>query len=163
MAGPVYVRQDPAGQPPRPEADWLAALRRSLRYRAVFLIIIPLLLAAGVVILYRIDPSSGRGLIPCLFYQLTGINCIGCGTTRALHALLHGDLAAAASYNIFMLVWLPLPAYTLLAEWLEALAGRRLLPPVRDWRWLMIALAASSVLFFILRNLPWAPFNWLAA
>jgi len=76
---------------------------------------------------------------------------------------VHGDFAAAASYNIFMLAWLPLLAYSLLAEWLRALAGRPLLPGIRDWRWLMAALAASGVLFFILRNLPCAPFSWLAA
>jgi hypothetical protein len=137
--------------------------QRSGPVRLLVLLGFPAVLAAGCLLLYHLDPVAGRGLMPCLFYQLTGINCIGCGTTRALHALLHGDLAAAASYNIFMLVWLPLPAYALLAEWLRALAGRPLLPAIRDWRWLMIVLAGSAILFFILRNLPWAPFNWLAA
>jgi hypothetical protein len=61
------------------------------------------------------------------------------------------------------MIWLPLPAYALFGEWLLALTGRRLLPQIRDWRWLMLALLISSLTFLILRNLPWAPFTWLAA
>ena len=59
--------------------------------------------------------------------------------------------------------WLLLPSYALLAEWLQALAGRRILPVIRDSRWLLLTLLISSVAFMILRNLPWEPFTWLAA
>ncbi|HBP37721.1 MAG TPA: DUF2752 domain-containing protein [Clostridiales bacterium] len=140
------------------QEDW----RNSLAWRLFLAIGLPVAGLLGGLILYLDDPAAGRSLMPCLFYQMTGIHCIGCGTTRALHALLHGDLAAAVSYNVFMLIWLPLPIYALLAVWLRALTGRPLLPAIRDWRWLMIILLVSGVLFFILRNLPWEPFNWLA-
>jgi hypothetical protein len=123
----------------------------------------PAILIAGAFYLYLVDLEKARPLMPCLLYQLTGINCVGCGTTRALQALLHGDLAAAASYNLFMLIWLPLLAWALLSAWLAAVAGKPVLPQIRDYRWLMIVLVISAVLFLILRNLPWAPFHWLAA
>lgn len=35
----------------------------------------------------------------CPFWNLTGLPCPGCGMTRALSALLHGDLRAAALFH----------------------------------------------------------------
>lgn len=60
-------------------------------------------LAVGAVMLlvavyYAVTPDSG--LYPrCLFLQLTGWQCPGCGSQRAIHALMHGDWAGAWSYN----------------------------------------------------------------
>lgn len=42
-----------------------------------------------------------------MFRTLTGHNCPGCGSQRMLHALLHGDFAAAWGYNAFLLIMLP--------------------------------------------------------
>jgi hypothetical protein len=36
---------------------------------------------------------------PCLSRSLLGIECPGCGTARALHALLHGHLAESFWFN----------------------------------------------------------------
>jgi hypothetical protein len=35
----------------------------------------------------------------CMFKVLTGIDCPGCGMTRALFALIRGDLMASLAYN----------------------------------------------------------------
>jgi hypothetical protein len=138
-------------------------LRRSLAFRLSVIIGVPILLLGGIGVLSWLDADKSRVLLPCLVNRLLGIDCIGCGATRALQALLHGDLEKAASANLFMLVWLPLPLWSVLREWLQAIFGRPIIPPIRDHRWLMITLIVSALLFFILRNLPWAPFNWLAA
>lgn len=124
---------------------------------------LPLLAAAATVFLICYDPTRDRPLIPCLFLALTGLDCVGCGLTRAMHALLQGDLIAAASYNIFLLLWLPVPAWYFLGAWLQAIFGRAILPQIRSRRWLMILLLVSAILFLVLRNLPWEPFSWLAA
>ncbi|MDY6834005.1 MAG: DUF2752 domain-containing protein [Chloroflexota bacterium] len=42
---------------------------------------------------------SGPGL--CIFHHLTGLDCPGCGMTRAFHALSHGNPGEAWTYNIF--------------------------------------------------------------
>lgn len=36
----------------------------------------------------------------CVVQRLFGIRCPGCGVTRSITALLHGDLAAALSANV---------------------------------------------------------------
>ncbi len=38
--------------------------------------------------------------IPCVFYQLTGLQCPGCGNTRATMALLKLDFNAMLRYNL---------------------------------------------------------------
>jgi len=139
------------------------AFRQRAAYRLTIAAGTPIILLAGVAFLYRLDFEAGYGFIPCLFHLTTGLDCIGCGTTRALHALLHGRVGEALSYNLFMMIWLPLPAYAWLGEWLRAVAGHAVIPAIRDTRRLMLALAVSAILFFILRNLPWMPFAWLAA
>ena len=47
---------------------------------------------------------------PCLFKAATGLDCPGCGTQRAFHALLHGDLAGAWGFNAAFVLSLPLIA-----------------------------------------------------
>lgn len=41
---------------------------------------------------------EGVGL--CLFHHLTGLDCPGCGMTRAFHALSHGDFCEAVELNL---------------------------------------------------------------
>ena len=54
--------------------------------------------AALIAAYYRLGPESG--LYPrCMFRQLTGLDCPGCGSQRAIHALLHGHVAEAWGYN----------------------------------------------------------------
>ncbi|MDD3196642.1 MAG: hypothetical protein PWP10_2489 [Clostridiales bacterium] len=122
---------------------------------------IPAALIAAASILFFRDPGT-EGLIPCAFYQMTGIYCTGCGTTRAFHALLHGRVFEALSFNLFMMVWVWLVVYTLLAYWLRRLLRRPVLPAIRDWRWLIVAVLASALVFLILRNIPVWPLSWLA-
>ena len=43
--------------------------------------------------------ESVRQGYPCLFHLLTGLYCPGCGGTRALRALLAGDLALSLRYH----------------------------------------------------------------
>jgi hypothetical protein len=41
----------------------------------------------------------GSGSVPCAFAEVLHLPCPGCGSTRAVHALLRGDLASALRYN----------------------------------------------------------------
>lgn len=58
--------------------------------------------------LYFGDPTDTNGWFPkCLFYKLTGFKCVGCGTQRAIHCLMHGEVNRALHYNAFVLCVLP--------------------------------------------------------
>ena len=138
----------------------MATVRASRALRA--LPTLALALAAGLVapLLWRIDPSApGSVLPPCPLHALTGLWCPGCGSTRALHALLHGDLAQALAMNPLLVLASPLLAAMALnaAGWhprgSEAL-WRALARP-KPWLWLLLG-------YGVLRNLPWPPFAWLA-
>ena len=45
-------------------------------------------------------------LPPCFFYQATGIPCPGCGLTRSVLSLLHGDATAGKAGSARQLVYL---------------------------------------------------------
>jgi hypothetical protein len=64
----------------------------------------------GAAILYRFDPETVHFFPRCVFHELTGLQCPGCGTTRALHHLLHGDLAGALHFNAMLFVVAPFAA-----------------------------------------------------
>lgn len=71
---------------------------------------VPLLVLGASVLLavtatvYLFDPVTTWFYPPCVFNLLTGLLCPGCGGTRALHALLHGDVAAAFAFNPLLFV-----------------------------------------------------------
>lgn len=60
--------------------------------------------AIGIAIVYAFDPTKSWFYPPCPFHALTGLQCPGCGGTRALHALLHGDVGAAVRFNPLLFV-----------------------------------------------------------
>ena len=135
---------------------------RQTGLRMLFAAGLPLLAGAGIWLLVKAGPAAGGTLLPCLFHQWTGLFCIGCGTTRALAALLQGRLPAALSYNAFAVIWLAWPAWSGLGIWLQVITGRRVIPQPKDRRALLLALLLSALLFVGLRNLPFLPFSWLA-
>ena len=53
----------------------------------------------GVAMLYTFDPRNPGTYPICPFLGLTGYHCPGCGTLRALHQLLHGNVIGAMGYN----------------------------------------------------------------
>lgn len=60
------------------------------------------------IVFYGLPPQwIMNGHPVCLFRNL-GLPCYGCGMTRALYSLLHGDLGAAWEYNSLVIVVAPL-------------------------------------------------------
>lgn len=66
---------------------------------------------AVLALLCFFDPSTSAIFPPCPTNALTKIHCPGCGTLRAMYALLHGDVKEALSQNILAVIFIPiLPA-----------------------------------------------------
>jgi hypothetical protein len=119
-----------------------------------------LAVALGAVLFLR-SPRDVSWIPCCPFHLLTGLYCPGCGTMRALHEFLHGDLGAAVSFNPMILVAVPAAAAALTAQ-VAILAGGKQLS---GWRmpargcWVIVAVIAAH---WILRNVPAYPFTLLA-
>jgi len=58
-----------------------------------------ILLPLGIAALFLLDPTEAPGFPRCPVFALTGWQCPGCGTARALHAALHGRFADALRLN----------------------------------------------------------------
>ena len=120
-----------------------------------------LLGAAGLALLYFVDPRNPGVFPACPFLGLTGCYCPGCGTLRALHVLLRGDIAGAMGYNAVTVLSLPFIAYSLGAGAMRAFGLQAPRPMFVHPRWIW-ALLAAVVAFWVLRNLPLTPLAMLA-
>lgn len=115
---------------------------------------------AGVWALRTFDPNlPGNPFPPCVFLTVTGHYCAGCGITRMLHALVHGDLATAVQMNVLAMFLLAISPFTV--AWLAGWKPGYLRPAARmmssPWFWAVLLIG-----FWIARNLPWYPFTLLA-
>ena len=111
--------------------------------------------------LFVFDPAIWNFYLPCPFHELTGFHCPGCGSLRAIHQLLHGNLTAALGLNPFMVLSLPFLGYWLISRGVLAVRGRPLVNFIVPsfWIWMLLV---SILLFWILRNIPRYPFTLLA-
>ena len=77
----------------------------------LFYILLGIGAIAVLALLCFFDPSTSAIFPPCPTNALTNLHCPGCGTLRAMYALLHGDLKEALSQNILAVIFIPiLPA-----------------------------------------------------
>lgn len=114
----------------------------------------------GVWLLRSYDPAAPGNFFPqCIFKMITGYHCVGCGITRALHALVHGDIALAFAMNPLVTLVLPLiPLMLLDGRGATPQALKPLMAVVmKPGLWLVLLPG-----YWIARNLPWWPFTWLA-
>lgn len=116
------------------------------------------LLTAGALgaYVYLVDPYAASSPYPrCILKQYTGIDCPGCGGTRCVHALLHGDLRTALDHNALVVLLLPIVAYAVV-RWVLRYAGVEL-PALRLPSWMAWAIPVAMVVFTVVRNIPGTP------
>lgn len=103
----------------------------------------------ALVFFYRI---TGFG-IPCVFHRVTGLYCPGCGTFRALDALLHGQWLQAIRYNALLVILGPVLVILLVFELWRYLRNE----PINYRRYDQIAAIILIIIclgYGIVRNLP---------
>jgi uncharacterized protein DUF2752 len=103
-------------------------------------------------VLYQFDPAVVRVYPRCLLNTATGLECPGCGGTRAVHQLLHGNLLQALRLNALLVTSLPLLALSVILEVRATLFGIArpavLYRPALGW-----TIVAVLVLWTIGRNM----------
>ena len=118
-----------------------------------------LTLAAVASFLFFFNPASpSNQFFPkCPFRLVTGLQCPGCGSTRAFYQLLHLHPIAAFKLNPLFILTLPFLVYGFLGYTKSAITGRPhrrvFIPAMYLWGWLVVML-----FFWIFRNTPWYPF-----
>ena len=100
---------------------------------------------------FALNPSALWFCPPCPLYRTTGLFCPGCGSTRALHQLSHGNLWAAIRFNPLAVAALPVLALLVIRPQPQWLGAR--------WIWILLVVVIA---FGVLRNLPWYPWTLLA-
>ena len=130
-------------------------------HRTVIGILLFITLVLIGAIFFFFDPTRSGFYPLCLFHKVTGLNCPGCGGLRALHQLTHGNFVTAFHCNPLLMVLLPFITFITL-RWLirgrEAFVGNPVLfRPAALW-----ILLAVTLVFTVLRNLPWPAFDWMS-
>lgn len=118
-------------------------------------------LGAACVAVWIGDPTTPGGFLPvCPTKALFGIDCPGCGGMRMAYSLMHGDIPAALHYNAVSLVFVLLFVWSMVAWTVGRLRGRTV-DSWLHWRWTPLTVAVVLGVWFVVRNLPFAPFTGL--
>ena len=126
----------------------------SRRLTLAFLWLTPAVVAVG---LFLFEPGRWGFYPVCPFRALTGFTCPGCGSTRALYHLVHGELIPAFELNPLFVLSLPLLIYALIRHTSIVLRGEPMrgnsLHPRYIW-----AMFGIILFFWVFRNTPLYPF-----
>lgn len=121
-----------------------------------------ILLGIGLCLVYIfINPSDVDFLPKCPFYVFTGFYCAGCGSQRATHQLLNLNFIGVLQQNIFFLFVLLLILYQLIISSINRYSNKKVYNYIYHPKGPIIILVIV-LLFWILRNIPYHPFNLLA-
>jgi hypothetical protein len=108
-------------------------------------------LMGALAVVYKFPPAENTFYPRCLFYTTTHWLCPGCGSTRALYALLHLDVRSALHYNALFTLAAPV-VFVWLAFCCYRVMRYDRLPHVAIPRTLMVSAVAIALLFTIARN-----------
>ena len=105
---------------------------------------------------FFVDPDRGVGYPSCPFRTLTGLECPGCGPSRALHQLLHAHPVSAFELNPLLVILLPLLALVLVSVSGSLISNKhRNLQISPALAWVVLALVIG---FWVFRNTSLYPF-----
>ena len=129
------------------------ALSRCRRDTNLWLAAVVSVLSVLATLFARYPPGVSAMYPACPFYALTGLLCPGCGATRALAALLHGNILEALRFNPLFVA-----AFALTALWSAAAYTRAMLGATPAWpaitAFVPVAATSCALAFAIFRNLP---------
>ena len=131
--------------------------------RIIKLLVMLLLLLGAAFIYYYFDPSTNSYFPACPFYKLTGLFCPGCGSQRAVHYLLKGNIIGALRSNMLMILFLPLLIFYYSVQAFKYLKPQTAITiGIINKTWFIVSLAILFIAYWIVRNIPFNGGNLLA-
>ena len=116
-------------------------------------ILFPVILVIAGILYYVFNPSSDSWFFKCPFHLITGWQCPGCGTQRAIHCLLHGNVMEALRFNAFIVVIIPFLMLMAISEWYNYHHWFDWINRFINNRYTMIALGVLTIGWWVLRNI----------
>jgi len=126
----------------------------TVHLRWLFIVLGAVIVGLLTYIYYRYDPFQSAWFPKCPLKTFTGLDCPGCGSQRAIHALLHGEFLAAIRYNALLLPFIPYVIVGMIFQWKQNLSVDML-----RWRrvlygeWAIKIVAIVILLYFVGRNM----------
>lgn len=107
----------------------------------------------AILTLWFVNPEQAWWAPKCPVHLLTGLQCPGCGISRAIHALLHGRAAEAFAYNRFFIISIPYFLSVCAVMYIPALhrhenLRRFVTGPVPAWGYIIL-----FCIWFVVRNI----------
>lgn len=165
---PDHEHADQPGYPPEWAGYQVAPpgrftrLMQFLYVRPTWLAPLALLACFGASVFYveKFNPTTGVAgpTGGCAFKALTGLDCPGCGGTRAFWYLLHGNLSDAARSHAVAVFATPFLVYAYIAWTLKRVFNVKI-PMLRFTPTTIGVFLGVWGAFAVLRNIPWPPFT----
>lgn len=114
-----------------------------MKIRDIIVLIVIFLIYAILIIRFDIG-------IPCVFYEITGLYCPGCGITRLCLSLFEGDVYQAFRYN--PIIFIDLPILFILFVLNIFFKKNKNIKKITDV--IIIFLATITIIFGVIRNIP---------
>ncbi|MHB1108480.1 MAG: DUF2752 domain-containing protein [Lutibacter sp.] len=110
---------------------------------------------------FFINPNEASFFPECPLYYTTGIYCPGCGSQRATHQLLNFNILGVLQQNVLYLISLFILGYHFIVTGINSIFKKKIYNYVYHPKTPLVILAII-VVFWVLRNIPYYPFNLLA-
>lgn len=124
---------------------------RPIIRRRRWLPVAAIIIAAGLALLYSIVDPAVTPMPRCPVKMLTGLDCPGCGSQRAIHSLLNGNFIAAWHYNPALILSIPVIIFLLIAHYSRSRS--RTIARIAYHPAFARAILAAIILWTIFRNL----------
>lgn len=107
------------------------------------------------------DPTASAIFPKCPFYSLTGFYCPGCGSQRAVHQLLNGNIVEGFRHNYLIALLLIVLLYEAYLYVMNVFFNKNI-PNFLHKSKVTLGILVIVLMFWVLRNVDVFPFTELA-
>lgn len=129
--------------------------------KIILIIGIVVVLISVLSLYFFIDPSRTSFFPKCPFFNFTGLYCPGCGSQRAIHHFLQGNIITGIRHNYLILLLGLVLVYQAILFLLNKF-GSKIYSNLLHKSKMTKTILALVIIFWVLRNIPIAPFSELA-